>query len=147
MGSEYNRDLLKERLATRREVKKAIPLNRDLTNRQKEILKAIVVLIKDHGMMPTFREIGNAVGIKSVNGVNDHLISLERKGWIERSDEPLSRGIKLTFKAQVEHECFDAKRANDIIGNINNYLTQLQGSGLDLEKEVVRDIRLIINRG
>ena len=38
------------------------------------------------GYPPTLREIGAHMGIRSTNGVNDHLRALERKGYLTRED-------------------------------------------------------------
>ena len=57
-----------------------------LTQRQKAVLDYIVESIQDRGYPPTLREIGNHLGIKSTNGVNDHLRALERKGYLTRED-------------------------------------------------------------
>lgn len=64
-----------------------------LTRRQAEILHFIVASIRDRGLPPTLAEIGDAFGIVSLNGVNDHLAALERKGYIERSSK--ARGIRV----------------------------------------------------
>lgn len=55
-----------------------------LTDRQQEILDYIRRHIEENGYPPTVREIGAAFGIRSTNGVADHLKSLERKGYLER---------------------------------------------------------------
>lgn len=70
---------------------------RGLTKRQRAILEFIVSSIRDENMPPTIAEIGAAFGIRSTNGVNDHLESLERKGYIERCSK--ARGIRMTEKA------------------------------------------------
>ena len=57
-----------------------------LTERQKAVLDFIVESIHDRGYPPTLREIGNHLGIRSTNGVNDHLRALERKGYLTRED-------------------------------------------------------------
>jgi len=57
-----------------------------LTQRQQAVLDYIVESIQDRGYPPTLREIGNHLGIKSTNGVNDHLRALERKGYLTRED-------------------------------------------------------------
>lgn len=62
-----------------------------LTNRQQAILDYIVECIRENGLPPTIAEIGLKFSIASTNGVNDHLQSLERKGYITRS--PKARGI------------------------------------------------------
>jgi repressor LexA len=51
-----------------------------LTERQDKILSFIKKSIQDQGYPPTIREIGEHFGIRSTNGVNDHLKALERKG-------------------------------------------------------------------
>lgn len=57
-----------------------------LTDRQKEILDFIRRSINKRGYPPTLREIGSHFGIKSTNGVNDHLRALEKKGYLQRED-------------------------------------------------------------
>ena len=64
-----------------------------LTNRQKAVLSFIRDHIEDTGYPPTIREIGDHLGIKSTNGVNDHLKALERKGYLERKTGK-SRALK-----------------------------------------------------
>lgn len=66
-----------------------------LTERQNEVLEYIAETVRDRGYPPTIREIGNALGIRSTNGVNDHLKALERKGFINRSGSK-SRAIMVT---------------------------------------------------
>jgi repressor LexA len=58
----------------------------ELTDRQKEILAYINQSIGERGFPPTLREIGRQFGIKSTNGVNDHLRALEKKGYLQRED-------------------------------------------------------------
>jgi repressor LexA len=70
---------------------------RDLTKRQAAILGFIVESIRDRRWPPTIAEIGEAFGIASTNGVNDHLKALERKGYITRSSK--ARSIHLTERA------------------------------------------------
>lgn len=67
-----------------------------LTRRQQDILHYIVTCIRDNGMPPTIAEIGRRFNISSTNGVNDHLVALERKGYIERSSK--ARSIRVTEK-------------------------------------------------
>ncbi|MGF1511128.1 MAG: transcriptional repressor LexA [Myxococcota bacterium] len=55
-----------------------------LTPRQQEILSFISRRIEEQGYPPTIREIGEEMGIRSTNGVNDHLKALERKGYLRR---------------------------------------------------------------
>ena len=57
-----------------------------LTARQKAVLEYIGDSINARGYPPTLREIGNHLGIRSTNGVNDHLRALERKGYLTRDE-------------------------------------------------------------
>lgn len=67
---------------------------RAITARQQEMLDLIREHVATHGWPPTVRELGARMGIRSTNGVIDHLKALERKGFIARNDM-LSRGIRL----------------------------------------------------
>jgi repressor LexA len=67
---------------------------KDLTERQFKVLSFIENEIRDQGYPPTIREIGEHLGIRSTNGVNDHLKALLRKGYIERSNHK-SRTLKV----------------------------------------------------
>lgn len=58
----------------------------DLTERQREVLDFISGSINRCGYPPTLREIGSHFGIRSTNGVNDHLRALEKKGYLHRED-------------------------------------------------------------
>lgn len=57
-----------------------------ITDRQRMVLEFICDSIDDRGYPPTLREIGLKLGIRSTNGVNDHLRALERKGYLTRED-------------------------------------------------------------
>ena len=57
-----------------------------LTDRQLEVLRFISNEIEERGYPPTIREIGEALDIRSTNGVNDHLKALEKKGFLRRED-------------------------------------------------------------
>jgi repressor LexA len=65
-----------------------------LTERQKEIYQFIRLKIESRGYGPTVREIGEAFGIRSPNGVMCHLKALEKKGLITR-EEHSARAIQL----------------------------------------------------
>src|ERR1043165_7912631 len=66
-----------------------------LTQRQEMVLQYIESSITERGYPPTLREIGNFMGIRSTNGVNDHLRALERKGYLAREDMK-SRALRPT---------------------------------------------------
>jgi len=66
-----------------------------LTQRQQMVLDFIRESITTRGYPPTLREIGAKMGIRSTNGVNDHLRALERKGYLTREDMK-SRALRPT---------------------------------------------------
>jgi repressor LexA len=70
-----------------------------LTKRQKQTLDYIRQSIEERGYPPTLREIGEYMGIRSTNGVNDHLRALERKGYLRREDMK-SRALRLVGNAE-----------------------------------------------
>ena len=70
-----------------------------LTDRQLEVLRFIARQIEECGYPPTIREIGEALDIRSTNGVNDHLKALERKGYLTR-DPVKSRALIPTGAAR-----------------------------------------------
>jgi repressor LexA len=70
-----------------------------LTDRQLEVLRFIARQIEGCGYPPTIREIGEALDIRSTNGVNDHLKALERKGFLTR-DPVKSRALIPTGAAR-----------------------------------------------
>jgi repressor LexA len=71
-----------------------------LTQRQQMVLDFINQSITDRGYPPTLREIGARMGIRSTNGVNDHLRALERKGYLTREDMK-SRALRPTGFGQT----------------------------------------------
>ena len=87
-----------------------------LTDRQQQILDFISESINGRGFPPTLREIGEHFGIKSTNGVNDHLKALEKKGYLHRED--------LKSRALRPIGFDDAPEANDntvgvpVVGNV-----------------------------
>lgn len=69
-------------------------MSKGLTRRQGEALEFIRKYIEERSKPPTYREIGEELGIKSTRAVSDLIRALERKGFIER-EVGRSRGINL----------------------------------------------------
>lgn len=80
-----------------------------LTERQHSVFEFVRDKIQNRGYGPTVREIGEAFGIQSPNGVMCHLRALEKKGLILRSPNK-SRAIELT------REAIDAERGLPMVG-------------------------------
>jgi repressor LexA len=66
----------------------------DLTGRQRKIVHAIRDSIEKRGFPPSLREIGEAVGLKSISAVSHQLATLETKGVLHH-DPGLPRAIEL----------------------------------------------------
>lgn len=65
-----------------------------LTKRQSEILSYVQQQIQDNGYAPSFDEIAERFGFKSLATVHEHLTNLERKGYIHRAHNE-SRAIEV----------------------------------------------------
>jgi len=65
-----------------------------LTKRQEEILDFIVERVRDEGFPPTLKEIAAQFGLASPNAARDHVLALERKGFLKRTGEK-SRALTL----------------------------------------------------
>lgn len=72
-----------------------------LTDRQRNIINAIQNNIKIHGFPPSFREIGEAVGLRSPSSVKHQLRTLEDKG-ILRINANKGRAIEILDNSIVE---------------------------------------------
>jgi repressor LexA len=82
------------------------------------VLDFIESSILDRGYPPTLREIGNHMGIRSTNGVNDHLRALERKGYLLREDMK-SRALRPVSNNRVgRNGAGSPEPANDNVADI-----------------------------
>jgi repressor LexA len=93
------------------------------------VLDFIRQSIADRGYPPTLREIGAKMGIRSTNGVNDHLRALERKGYLTREDMK-SRALRPTAHANTNLDA-EAEEADE--SGEHASLNQL-GRGLPLSE-------------
>ncbi len=64
-----------------------------LTKRQSDILGFIQKALSQSGYPPTIREIAAHFKIKSARTVFDHIVSLEKKGYVKRD-----RGKRRNFR-------------------------------------------------
>ena len=69
-----------------------------LNDRAREILAYVQRFSRERGFPPTIREIGEAFGISSTNGVRYYLNLLEKAGHLKRRGK-ISRGIEDVAKA------------------------------------------------
>ena len=70
-----------------------------LTERQRQVLAIIIESIRDQGYPPTLREIGERLGIRSTNGVSDHIKALTRKGYLQERKGKSFRTLLPSAKA------------------------------------------------
>ena len=114
-----------------------------LTQRQQMVLDFIRQSIHDRGYPPTLREIGARMGIRSTNGVNDHLRALERKGYLTREDMK-SRALRPTSLAtQTLGEMPAEPVANDVdLAEIPVLGRVAAGMPLLAEEHVVDTVRI-----
>jgi repressor LexA len=85
-----------------------------LTQRQEMVLNYIAVSINERGYPPTLREIGNYMGIRSTNGVNDHLRALERKGYLMREDMK-SRALRPIASNKNDNDSKNEPQTNNVV--------------------------------
>jgi repressor LexA len=88
-----------------------------LTERQREILDYLRKMLRENAYPPTVREIGLAIGLSSSSTVQNHLNTLERKGYIHR-DPSKSRAIELVDKDPVASPRRDNIVSLPIIGQV-----------------------------
>ena len=69
-------------------------MNRKLTARQAIVLRELNGFILEFGHPPTHVELANLIGVSSPKAASDHLVTLEKKGYISiRYGVP--RGVKV----------------------------------------------------
>ncbi len=111
-----------------------------LTDRQKEVLAYIRSSIADRGYPPTLREIGSHMGIRSTNGVNDHLRALERKGYLRREDMK-SRALRPTEDMPLS-PTVDAAAHDDELVEVQVLGRVAAGLPLLAEENIIDTVRI-----
>lgn len=101
------------------------------------VLDFIRQSISDRGYPPTLREIGARMGIRSTNGVNDHLRALERKGYLTREDMK-SRALRPTTSAGNVPQHLTSET-----GGASNDSTALTSESLPFEEEDTVEVQVL----
>jgi repressor LexA len=73
---------------------------KELTDRQRQLLEFIEDHVRVEGFPPSIREMADHMGIRSTNGVNDHLKALLKKGYIAKGQGLKSRAISLLARSK-----------------------------------------------
>ena len=107
---------------------------RELTTKESAVFDLIRRSI-EKGVIPSVREIGAELGIKSTSSVHRYLTSLEEKGYIERGDG-LNRSIRLPG-SQVSHipvlGVVTAGQPILVVESVEEYIpVQLRGNSKEL---------------
>src|SRR2546422_5822740 len=83
----------------KRHLTKLLPTKHPLTKQQRTILEAILFFL-EKGELPTVREVGALVGLRSPATVLKHLRALEREKLISLTGK--SRGIRIVARELME---------------------------------------------
>ena len=86
----------------------------DLTDRQRQVIAAITAYQNERGFAPSFREIGEATGLKSTSSVKHQLHMLEEKGYIRLN---ANKGRAMEILTDPFARSHDAQDHGDIAGN------------------------------
>ncbi|MCL6641317.1 MAG: helix-turn-helix domain-containing protein, partial [Candidatus Rokubacteria bacterium] len=70
-------------------------MRKSLSPRQEEVLDYIAQSIRRTGIVPSVREIGGALGMRSPSTVHQHLTALIRKGYLRRDGDRM-RVLEIT---------------------------------------------------
>lgn len=87
-----------------------------LTDRQRLVLEFIQNRVEEQGYPPTIREIGEFLGIRSTNGVSDHLKALEKKGFLKRDGQKSRALVPVSDdSADSGSNVIDFSASNDVV--------------------------------
>jgi len=73
----------------------------ELTPRQADVLHFIQRALEERGFPPTYREIGDALGISSTNGVADHVKGLIKRGYLAKPQAGAARSLQVTARGSA----------------------------------------------
>lgn len=85
-----------------------------LSTRQQDTLRFVARFTKEMGFPPTYREIGESVGIPSVSVVGYNIERLMQAGWLERTDG-VSRGLRLIQELPGSKTQHDMQVTNGVL--------------------------------
>ncbi len=71
-----------------------MPPKDKLTRKQTQVLDFITEYIRDNGYAPSYREIGEALGVSSTATVHEHVKNLEQKGYLT-GEGRAARGLEV----------------------------------------------------
>lgn len=87
------------------------------TKKQQELLSFVTTFITEHGYGPSYREVMNALGYKSVSTVAVHVEGLIAKGYLRRG-ENAARSLEIVKSSNGEK----AIDSSDVFGRIESLI-------------------------
>jgi SOS-response transcriptional repressor LexA len=132
----------------------SLPPLRPLTERQAMVLDYIRSYRRERGIAPTMREIGRALGIRSTNGVADHLRVLEHKGYLAKRRDDDFRRTRAIVVAYEPPEPEDARavltaenvKLRSLLRYASVRLEALTAAAKDAD-DVLNEIRRVLGKG
>jgi repressor LexA len=116
-----------------------------LSERQRQILDFIGAYAERHGVSPTFREIGDAVGLKAISAVSYQVEQLQAKGFLSRRDRMPRTIVAKPRRLRSIPPDLDGVQANpdtdDMVG-LPLFESVAAGLGLHANPDAVGTIRL-----
>jgi repressor LexA len=118
--------------------------DRDLTDRQRQVLEFIKTETERQGFPPTVRDIGAAVGLSSSSTVHAHLEALEAKGLIRR-DPSKPRALEVLSRHDAVPVAMTVSNVVQlpVVGSVAAGVPTLAAENIEttmsLPTEVVRD--------
>lgn len=90
------------------------------TKRQQELLTFVDGFIREHGYGPSYREIMNGIGYKSVSTVAVHIEGLIAKGFLSRKDNS-ARSLEVVGMTPLE-----VKKADELLERLQKVHTEAE---------------------
>ncbi len=116
-----------------------------LSERQQRILDFIQAYAEQHGVSPSLREIGDAVGLKAISGVSYQVEQLQEKGFLARRDRrprTIVAKPRRLRSVTLEPDGAPADPGPDDMVSMPLFESVAAGTGVDAITDVVDTIRL-----
>ena len=111
-------------------------MKKELTARQREVFDFLISYYREHGFLPSIRDIGNHFGF-SFSAASEYLVVLEKKGMItrEKGKPRAIQFVKRYFSVRVTETCPGSRfRAGDSL-IVCRTTRPVAGDGVVVEKE------------
>ena len=116
-----------------------------LSERQQRILDFIQAYAERHGVSPSYREIGDAVGLKAISGVKYQVEQLQEKGLLARRDRKprtIAAKPRRLRSIPLELDGTPADPGPDDMVSMPLFESVAAGTGVDAIADAVGTIRL-----